>query len=120
MTAEGIIDAHVHVGSWLHADFLGRGCDLTETLATLTAAGVEGAALMPSDRCDNAALLDGMKRAVQGGFAGPLWFFPWLQPGDDLAFVRANRAAVTGLKLHPSLSRRRVTDDGFRPALELA
>jgi predicted TIM-barrel fold metal-dependent hydrolase len=34
--------------------------------------------------------------------------------------VRANRRDVAGLKIHPSLSRKRITDDGFRPALELA
>src|SRR5262249_48670622 len=38
----------------------------------------------------------------------------------DLAWVRAHAADVAGLKIHPSLSRRRITDDGFRPALELA
>jgi len=115
-----VIDAHVHVGSWLHPDFLGRACDLAETLATLTAAGIDGAALMPSDRCENEALLEGMKRQVAGGFAGPLWFFPWIRPGDDLAFVRAQRADVTGLKLHPSLARVRVSDETYRPILELA
>jgi predicted TIM-barrel fold metal-dependent hydrolase len=106
-----IIDAHVHVGDWSHADFLGRGCQLDDTLATLTAAGVEGAALMPSDRCENAALWEAMKRTPVGRFPGPLWFFPWVRPGeaDDLALV-----------LHPSLARRRITDDGYRSALELA
>lgn len=121
-----IIDAHIHVGSWSHADFLGRQCTLAETLAMLRASGVQGAALMPSDRCEHAALRDDMKRAIAGGFTGPLWLFPWVRPATtsegqaDLAWARAHRADVTGLKIHPSLSRLRVSDDAFRPYLDLA
>lgn len=127
-----VIDSHIHVGSWLHADFLGRENTLAETLAMLTAAGVDGAALMPSDRCDHAALRDQMKRAVAGeggraGFPGPLWLFPWVRPvaagqpgAEDLAWTRAHRGDLAGVKIHPSLSRVRVSDDVFRPYLELA
>jgi predicted TIM-barrel fold metal-dependent hydrolase len=122
-----IIDAHIHVGSWLHPDFLGRSCDLAGTLEMLRGAGVGGAALMPSDRCDNAGLLDDMRRAVEGGARERLWFFPWLRPASDgsdaaaeLRWLRQVRKDVAGVKLHPSLSRVRVSDDAFRPILELA
>lgn len=120
-----IIDSHIHVGDWLHADFLGRGNTLAETLAMLSAAGIAGAALMPSDRCEQGALRDDMKRAVAAGWRGPLWLFPWVRPdaaarAADLAWVRAHRGDVTGLKIHPSLARIRVTDDAYRPYLDLA
>jgi predicted TIM-barrel fold metal-dependent hydrolase len=116
-----IIDAHIHVGAWTHADFLGRASDVAGTLAMLDGAGIAGAALMPSDRCENGALRDGLLAAIDAGHEGPLWLLPWVRPdGDDLAWVRAHARDVAGLKIHPSLSRRRVTDDGFRPALELA
>jgi hypothetical protein len=76
---------------------------------------------MPSDRCENGALRDGLLAAVDAGRAGPLWLLPWVRPEtEDLAWVRAHAGDVAGLKIHPSLARRRVTDDGFRPALELA
>ncbi|MBI4509664.1 MAG: amidohydrolase family protein [Deltaproteobacteria bacterium] len=122
-----IIDAHVHVGSWLHADFLGRENDLAGTLAVFRSAGIDGAALMPSDRHEHVPLREAMKRAVGSGFAGPLWLFPWIRPvapgspgTDDLNWVRANRKDVAGLKIHPSLSRVRVSHEPFRAALELA
>jgi predicted TIM-barrel fold metal-dependent hydrolase len=116
-----IIDAHIHVGSWLHADFLGRENDLPGTLAMLERSGIGGAVVMPSDRCDNAGLRDDVLAAVEAGWGGPLWLCAWVQPGGaDLAWVRAHRRDVAGLKIHPSLSRVRLTDDGFRPALELA
>jgi len=115
-----IIDAHVHVGAWDHADFLGRGSDLDGTLAEFAAAGVDGAAIMPSDRCENDALFAQARAAAARG--AKLWFFPWVRPGvaGDLAWATEHRSQITGLKLHPSLSRVRITDDGFRPYLELA
>jgi len=122
-----IIDAHVHVGTWSHPDFLGRGASLDETLAVMAGAGVSGCALMPTDRCDNAGLLAEAAAATRAGGGQALWFFAWVRPvGDgeagraDLDWVEAHRAQVTGLKIHPSLSRARVTDDEFAPALELA
>lgn len=119
-----IIDAHIHVGSWTHADFLGRTSDVPTTLAMLATSGVTGAVLMPSDRCENEALRDALRLAVTAGHSGPLWLCAWVRPADespgDLAWVRANARDVAGLKIHPSLSRRRITDDAFRPALELA
>jgi amidohydrolase family protein len=136
-----IIDAHIHVGAWSHVDFLGRGCDLPETLAMLRATGVDGGVLMPSDTCDNRSLREQMKRALEDGAgdrAGALsprpsprlslglcpclWMCAWIQPHarDELAWVRAHRVDLAGLKIHPSLSRHRVNDEGFRAALEMA
>ena len=57
-----IIDAHVHVGSWDHPDFLGRGCTLEEALAELRGAGVNTggpAPLHARDRMAFANALDG-------------------------------------------------------------
>jgi predicted TIM-barrel fold metal-dependent hydrolase len=122
-----IIDAHVHVGEWDHSDFLGRGASLDETLAVMAAAGVAGCAIMPTDRCDNAGLLAGARAAAAAGRGGALWFVAWVRPAADgepgradLDWVESQGRAVAGIKLHPSLSRRRVTDGAFAPALELA
>jgi hypothetical protein len=113
-----IVDAHVHVGAWDHADFLGRGSDLAGTLKEFAAAGVGGAAIMPSDRCENAALYaDAKAEATKGA---KLWFFPWVRPGVAGDLDWASGHAITGLKIHPSLSRVRITDESFRPYLELA
>lgn len=122
-----IIDAHMHVGRWDHPDFLGRSCNVSDVIRVLESANIDGAAMAPTDRCDNSGLLAEAKDAIAGGFDGSFWFFPWVRPiadgspGDqDLAWVRDHLADVTGLKIHPSLSRTRVSDDAFRPALELA
>lgn len=90
----------------------------------LDAAGIAGAAILPTDRRENQALLDDARAALRGGYGGKLWFFPWVRPlgaggEDDLAWVEANVAAIAGVKFHPSLSRVRITDPAFAPFLEL-
>lgn len=118
----------MHVGVWDHADFLGRSCDAAEALAVMRGAGVDGGVLVPTDRCENQGLLEDVRAAVaESGFSGPLWFFAWVRAAGkglagaaDLAWVRANASDVAGIKIHPSLSRARVTDECFAPALQFA
>jgi predicted TIM-barrel fold metal-dependent hydrolase len=115
----------MHIGAWDHADFLGRSCGVADAIDVMAQAGVAGAAMVPTDRHDNAGLLAEMRAAIRGGFAGPLWLIAWARPtgqggADDLTWIRDQAASVTGIKIHPSLHRTRITDDGFRPALELA
>jgi hypothetical protein len=122
-----IIDAHIHIGAWDHPDFLGRACSLDDAAAALASAGIGGAGIMPSDRCDNAGLLADARRVVAAQGAPRLWLLPWVRPvasghpgADDLAWLEAHADDLAGIKIHPSLSRVRVTDTGFGPALELA
>lgn len=119
-----IIDAHIHVGLWDHPDFLGRQVTLEQTIQVLGESGIAGAALCPTDRCENAELLRDAQAAVQGGYDGKLWVLPWVRPGAtanaDVAFLREHRNDIAGIKIHPSLSRMRITDEGFAPMLEVA
>ncbi len=122
-----IIDAHVHVGEWDHPGFLGRKCTVSEAVAELERCGIGGAALVPTDQCDNAGLLSGAQEVIANGYDGSLWLFPWVRllaegtPGaEDLGWIQENLSVVTGIKIHPSLSRARITDAGFQAALEVA
>ena len=124
---EPIIDAHVHVGTWDHADFLQRATTLADTLNELSRAGIAGAAVCPTDQCDNQTLLDDALAACAGGYQGKLWFFPWVRPvvedspgSEDLAWLEGVASRVTGLKIHPSLARRRLSDPGYDAFLDLA
>lgn len=116
-----IIDAHMHIGAWDHADFLGRACSVADAIEVIRRAGLHGALMAPTDRCDNDGLLRDMQAAIRAGFRGPLWFVAWVKPGSEqVEWVEAHRASVAGIKIHPSLHRTRIIDDGFRPAMELA
>ena len=122
-----IVDAHFHIGAWDHPDFLGRQCSVGDAIAVMAEAGIDGAVMAPTDRCDNAGLLAEMRAAITAGFAGPLWFFAWARPvgeespgGADLDWIGRNLDGVAGIKIHPSLSRQRIDSPGFAPVLELA
>jgi predicted TIM-barrel fold metal-dependent hydrolase len=112
----------MHIGAWDHADFLGRACTVDDALTVLIGAGIAGAVMLPTDQRDNAGLLAAMRSAVADRRApGPLWFVPWIAPGgQDLAWVDGHRRDVAGIKIHPSLSRLRITDLAFADALALA
>ncbi len=116
-----IIDAHIHVGEWSHADFLGRAVSMKDVVEVLDDAGIAGAGIMTTDRCDNAGLLAEARAVLAAGWRGALWMFAWVRPDTgDLDWADANAGHLTGLKIHPSLSRARLTDAAFGPALELA
>jgi predicted TIM-barrel fold metal-dependent hydrolase len=99
-----------------------------DAIAVMGAAGVDGAAFVPTDRCDNPGLLSAMEAAIAGGYRGRLWFFAWPRPAPidaasavaDLAWIRAHARQVAGVKIHPSLHRARITDDAFAPVLAVA
>jgi predicted TIM-barrel fold metal-dependent hydrolase len=112
-----IIEYHVHICIWDHADFLGRSASLDDLRAAMTVAGVSGAVLMPTDRRDNAALA----AEIDAASFGSLWFVPWVGPTrEDADWLQANAARLAAIKIHPSLSRVRVTDPAFGPVLDVA
>lgn len=125
-----IVDAHVHVGAWKHTDFLSREASLADAVAVFRASGVAGAVVMPTDTYDNAGLLGAARAQLEAGYDGSLWLFPWVRPVDDtpdggdgardLAWVREHAAALSGIKIHPSLSRSRVSHPGYAPLIEAA
>jgi len=119
-----IIDAHMHVGIWNHEDFLGRGVSLEQAVGVLNESGCSGAALCPTDRYENTQLIADARAVVNAGYRGKLWLFPWVRPGaqavDDLNLLHAHRSDISGMKIHPSLSKLRITDDAFAPLLEFA
>jgi len=119
-----IVDAHLHIGTWEHPDFLGRSCSLADAALVLRELDIGGAAIVPTDQCDNAGLLAEARELLHAGDSTKWWFFPWVQIDDtmptSLAWLEANAGAITGLKIHPSLSRRRIVDPEFASLLELA
>ncbi len=112
-----IFDSHVHVGAWVTPDFAGHSTTLVETAATLLAAGIGGALVMPSDSGDNDALL-----AELDAWSGPVRFVAaaWAMP-DQAGFATLLAPGRFGaVKIHPSFCRRPVTDPCWRPAIQAA
>ena len=118
MSAAPILDGHVHWGQWRPEREGWPGATLAEIQSALTRSGMAGAAVMPTDRGDNQALLKALADAPEH-----YYLFAWIDPHHPdrtLEFLETNAGRVAGLKIHPSLERLRVDEPGWRPFLEFA
>lgn len=115
-------DAHVHVGTWLCPEFLGRQTSLHEAARILTSCNLTGALVMPTDRGDNQGLLQDLKRFLAQSPPIALYFAAWvhLQDKANIAFVVENSEWIVALKIHPSFNRKPITDPAYLPYLELS
>jgi predicted TIM-barrel fold metal-dependent hydrolase len=113
-----IIDGHIHAGYWSPQRFLGRGASFQEMEACLSDCGIGGAVLTSTDLRNNDAVIDFIRGAKEARY----WFFPWVNPAveAELDYLRGRRQAISGIKLHPSCDRIRVTDPRAKPFLDLA
>ena len=113
-----IIDGHIHAGYWSRERFLGRGVPFPDLEVCLDECGIDGAVLTATDLRRNDLVLEFMG----GERKKKYWFVPWVKPGagEDLDFVERHRASVSGIKLHPSCDRIKVTDERVIPFLEFA
>jgi predicted TIM-barrel fold metal-dependent hydrolase len=112
------IDGHIHAGYWSPQYFMGRGASFQELEACLDECGIDGAVLTSTDLRENDTVLD----LIRGSEGRKYWFFPWVNPavGEDLAYIRANRDSIQGMKFHPSCDRVKMTDERVKPFLEFA
>jgi hypothetical protein len=118
MTDPVTIDGHVHFGIWRPERIGWPGAGLPEIKRALSRSGVKRAVLMPTDEGDNEALL----RSIGSGSAD-FYAFAWIDPHDlqgTMSFLEREGARLSGLKMHPSLTRLRVDDPAWRPFFEVA
>lgn len=113
-----ILDAHLHIGAWNLEKFYGLHNDVAGTNEVLEACGIAGGIVTTTDRRRNQSLLSELLRQGTKRY----WFFPWVHPGDpeDFPFLIRNIDFVAGLKFHPALSQKPVTDPGYEPYLQFA
>jgi predicted TIM-barrel fold metal-dependent hydrolase len=113
-----ILDAHLHIGVWDLEKFYGLKSDVPETEEILESCGIAGGIVTTSDQRRNQGLLKELLRLGKKRY----WFFPWVHPGDqdDFPFLVQSLELVAGLKFHPALSQRPVTDQGYEPYFQFA
>lgn len=113
-----ILDAHLHIGDWDLEKFYGLKSDVPGTDEVLEACGIAGGIVTTSDQRQNQNLLKELLRFGKKRY----WFFPWVHPGDpgDFPFLIQSLDLVAGLKFHPALSQKPVTDPGYEPYFQFA
>jgi predicted TIM-barrel fold metal-dependent hydrolase len=115
-----IIDGHIHVGKWNYKHYALLKVDIRGLDALLGACGIDQGLVMPTDKKDNAALLEEIKKYARKKY----WFFPWIDPKKKgwLDFIAQNIKQIHGIKVHPSLDgiMGSVSNRLYRPVLEAA
>ena len=104
--------------------FLGRSCTMDDALQVLRDVGASAAAVCPTDQCKNSELVSEAERVCAKDRSISIWTLPWMRAFDsaegrsDLDFLQSNLARVAGIKIHPSLTRKPITDDVFDAVLQ--
>ncbi len=113
-----ILDGHIHWGQWTPEREGWPGATLAQIREALRLSGIHGAALLPTDTRDNAGLAAAIAEDPED-----LYLFAWVSPHHadaTMDFLESHEAEVAGIKIHPSLERMKVTDDGWTPFLRWA
>lgn len=112
-----IIDSHIHIGKWSEI-FLNLESTVDEAVIELKKSGIDEAICMPTDRTSNAELLSEIKSRKDFKF----YFNAWINPLDENLdkFLEDNITDIHFFKIHPSIDRRKISDEAFEKYLYLA
>ena len=112
-----IIDGHIHIGKWGDV-FHNYYSTVVEAVEVMKKSKVAAAVAMPADATPNNILLTEIKNIIDFKF----YFCAWINPEDKKLddFLDYNIKDIHFFKIHPSLQRKRVTDESYKKYIELA
>lgn len=112
-----IIDSHIHIGQWSDI-FFKYNSTVDEAIEVMKKAGVSAAVCMPADNESNQKLFDETVNNPNFKF----YFKAWIDPDDPTLddFLNKNIDKISLFKIHPSIQRKRITDDSYAKYLKLA
>ncbi len=112
-----IIDAHIHIGKWSNI-FFEYESTVDEAVKVMKSSGVEAAVCMPADATRNEDLYKETMQRKDFKFYYKAWINPD-DPGLD-EFLEKNIDNISLFKIHPSIQRKRITDESYDKYLQLA
>lgn len=112
-----IIDAHIHIGKWSDV-FFGYSSTVDEAVETMKKFGVSAAVCMPADATRNEDLFN--ETVTRDDFQ--FYYKAWINPDDPEldGFLQRNIENISLFKIHPSIQRRRITDESYDKYLRIA
>ena len=112
-----IIDGHIHIGKWSDI-FFNYETTVEQAVEVMKTSGVGGAVCLPADATSNETLLDETISRKDFKF----YFAAWINPEDKElnGFLEKRINDVSIFKFHPSVQRRRITDESFKKYIEIA
>ncbi|MCX7832825.1 MAG: amidohydrolase family protein [Ignavibacteria bacterium] len=110
-----IIDGHTHIGKWSE-QFYNYETTVDEAIEVFKRNNIEAAVCFPSDKTENEHLLKEVKQRSDFKF----YFTAWINPENKnlMNFLLDNIKDIYFIKIHPSLNRRKITDELFKPFIE--
>jgi len=112
-----IIDAHIHIGKWSEI-FLNYESTVSEAIKILKDSGVDSAVCMPADATTNEELFTQIYNNPDFKF----YFNAWINPDDKNLddFLKKNIDKISLFKFHPSIQKKRITDEYYDKYIRLA
>lgn len=112
-----IIDAHIHIGRWSNI-FFNYQSTVKEAIEVMKKSGVEAAVCMPADLTSNEELFSQTYNNPEFKF----YYKAWINPDDKGLdnFLEKSIDDVSLFKVHPSIQRKKITDQSYDKYMELA
>ncbi|HMQ67625.1 MAG TPA: amidohydrolase family protein [Ignavibacteria bacterium] len=112
-----IIDSHIHIGKW-SSIFFNYESTVEDAVKVMRSSGVDAAVCMPTDLTGNRSLMD--RTIDDKNFK--FYFNAWINPEDkDLdKFLEDDIERISLFKVHPSIQRKRITDESYDKYMKIA
>ena len=103
-----IIDGHIHIGKW-SSIFFNYETTVEQAIEVMKTSGIDSAVCLPADATPNSELFKGINNQNEFKF----YFAAWINPDDEELdnFLEKNMKGISLFKFHPSIQRRKITDD---------
>lgn len=112
-----IIDAHIHIGKWSEI-FFNYESTVQQAIEVMKSSGVSAAVCMPADATSN----DDLFAETINNPDFKFYYKAWIDPDDKGldSFLKKNIDEISLFKVHPSIQRRRITDESYDKYMMLA
>jgi uncharacterized protein len=112
-----IIDGHIHIGKWSNI-FFNYETTVEQAIEVMKTSGIESAVCLPADATPNSELFKSINEQNEYKF----YFAAWINPEDKELdnFLERNMNGISLFKFHPSVQKRKITDDTYKKYIELA
>jgi uncharacterized protein len=112
-----IIDGHIHIGKWGNI-FFNYETTVQQAISVMKSSGIDAAVCLPANATPNEKLLNEINAQTDFQF----FFTAWINPDDKEldGFLAKNIDSISLFKIHPSIQRRRITDESYKKYIRLA
>lgn len=112
-----IIDGHIHIGKWSDI-FYNFETTVPQAIEVMKSSGISAAVCIPTDATTN----DNLFKEINSQKDFKFYFAAWINPDDKELdnFLEKNLDKISAFKIHPSVQRRRITDESYKKYIELA